>query len=69
MLIPPSNTLIVYATIAGSVSITALFMGGYIPGILWGLGVMLVAGFIAKRRGYVAEKRTMKGQAFKLVLD
>lgn len=69
MLIPPSNTLIVYATVAGSVSITALFMGGYIPGILWGLGVMLVAGFIAKRRGYVAEKRTMKGQAFKLVLD
>lgn len=69
MLIPPSNTLIVYATVAGSVSITALFMGGYIPGILWGLGVMLVAGFIAKRRGYVAEKNTMKGQAFKLVLD
>ena len=30
---------------------------------------MLVAGFIAKRRGYVAEKNTMKGQAFKLVLD
>lgn len=31
MLIPPSNTLIVYATVAGSVSISALFMGGYIP--------------------------------------
>lgn len=69
MLIPPSNTLIVYATVAGSVSITALFMGGYIPGILWGLGVMLVAGFIAKRRGYIADKHSMKGQALKLILD
>ena len=36
MLIPPSNTLIVYSTVAGGVSITSLFMAGYIPGILWG---------------------------------
>ena len=36
MLIPPSNTMIVYSSIAGSVSIAALFMAGYIPGILWG---------------------------------
>ena len=39
------------------------------PAFYGGAGVMLVAGFIAKRRGYVAEKNTMKGQAFKLVLD
>lgn len=69
MLIPPSNTLIVYATIAGSVSITALFMGGYLPGILWGLGVMLVAGYIAKRRGYIAERNSLKGIRLKLLLD
>jgi tripartite ATP-independent transporter DctM subunit len=69
MLIPPSNSLIVYATVAGSVSITALFMGGYVPGILWGLGVMLVAGFIAKRRGYVAEHNSLKGLRLKLLLD
>lgn len=55
MLIPPSNTLIVYATVAGSVSVSALFVGGYIPGILWGLSVMVIAGFMAKRRGYVAK--------------
>ncbi|CAG23588.1 TRAP transporter large permease [Photobacterium profundum] len=55
MLIPPSNTLIVYATVAGSVSISALFMAGYIPGLLWGMSVMLVAGIMAKRRGYVAK--------------
>ena len=36
MLIPLSNLMIVYSTIAGSVSVAALFMGGYVPGILWG---------------------------------
>lgn len=69
MLIPPSNSLIVYATVAGSVSISALFMGGYIPGILWGLGVMLVAGIMAKRRGYVADAGHLRGQRLRLLLE
>ena len=54
MMIPPSNIMIVYSTVAGSVSIAALFMAGYMPGILWGLGCMIVAGIMAKRRGYVS---------------
>lgn len=53
MLIPPSNTLIIYSTVAGSVSVAALFMAGYVPGILWGLGVMVVAMITAKKLGYV----------------
>lgn len=57
MLIPPSNTLIVYSTVAGSVSVSALFMAGYLPGILWGVGVMIIAGFMAKKRGYIQHKR------------
>lgn len=69
MLIPPSNSLIVYATVAGSVSISALFMAGYVPGILWGLGVMLVAGFIAKRRGYVSDRTANKGQTLRILFD
>ena len=52
-LIPPSNTLIVYATVAGSVSVAALFMAGYIPGIAWGISLMFIAGYMAKKRGYV----------------
>ena len=52
MMIPPSNIMIVYSTVAGSVSIAALFMAGYVPGILWGLGCMIVAGIMAKKRGY-----------------
>lgn len=52
LLIPPSNTLIVYSLVSGGTSISALFLAGYLPGILMGLGIMLVAGFIAKRNGY-----------------
>nr|WP_330367071.1 TRAP transporter large permease [Enterocloster clostridioformis] len=52
MLIPPSNTMIVYSTVAGSVSIAALFMAGYIPGIIWGSGVIILATIAAKRLGY-----------------
>lgn len=49
MLIPPSNALIVFSTVGGSISVAALFMGGYIPGILWGLAVMIVAGYMAEK--------------------
>jgi tripartite ATP-independent transporter DctM subunit len=56
MMIPPSNIMIVYSTVAGSVSIAALFMAGYVPGILWGLGCMIVAGIMAHRRGYVSKE-------------
>jgi tripartite ATP-independent transporter DctM subunit len=42
--IPPSNILIVYSLASGGVSIAALFLAGYIPGILTGLFLMIVAG-------------------------
>ena len=41
--IPPSNILIIYSLASGGVSITALFLAGYVPGILTGMGIMLVA--------------------------
>ena len=52
LLIPPSNILIVFSLASGGTSIAALFLAGYLPGILTGLLLMLVAGFIAVRRGY-----------------
>ena len=61
MLIPPSNTLIVYSTVAGSVSISALFIAGYIPGILWGLGIMIVASLMAKKLKYKSEDSISTG--------
>jgi len=41
--IPPSNILIIYSLASGGASITALFLAGYVPGILTGMGIMLVA--------------------------
>mgnify|MGYP000523213781 CR=1 FL=1 len=52
LVIPPSNILIVYSLASGGVSIAALFLAGYIPGILTGLVLMGVAGAIAYRRNY-----------------
>lgn len=69
MLIPPSNTLIVYSTVAGSVSISALFMAGYLPGILWGLGNMVVAGIMASKRGYINKDKRSAGQIFRMFID
>lgn len=49
MLIPPSNTFIVYALVSGS-SIAALFMAGVVPGALWVLACMAVVLLYAWRR-------------------
>ncbi len=52
LVIPPSNVLIVYALASGGASIAALFLAGYVPGLLTGFLLMAVAGVIAWRRGY-----------------
>ena len=57
LLIPPSNVMITYSLVSGGTSVAALFMAGYIPGILWGLACMLVVYVIAKKKGYRAKKR------------
>ena len=56
LLIPPSNTFIVYSTISGT-SVAALFLAGYLPGILMGLGIMVVAGIIAYRKKLPVNER------------
>lgn len=52
LIIPPSNILIVFSLASGGVSIAALFMAGYLPGLLIGGLLMLTAGVMAKRRNY-----------------
>lgn len=54
LLIPPTSAFIVYSTVAGGVSISTLFMAGYIPGILMGLCCMVVAFIGAKKAGMKA---------------
>ncbi len=52
LLIPPSNIMIVYALVSGGVSIAAIFVAGIVPGILMGVGLMIVNGIMSRRRGY-----------------
>lgn len=56
LLIPPSNALITYSLASGGTSVAALFLGGYIPGILWALCCIVVGVFLAKRRDYQGVK-------------
>ncbi len=58
LIIPPSNILIVFSLASGGVSITALFLAGYLPGVIVGLSLMLVAGYLAVRRNYPVAERT-----------
>ena len=69
MLIPPSNLMIVYSTVAGSVSVAALFVAGYVPGILWGIGVMALIAYFAKKKGYVSEERVDLKTALHVIVD
>ena len=57
LMIPPSNVMIVYSVAAGSVSIAAMFMAGVLPGILTGLFIMFVCGWVAFRKKYPCEER------------
>lgn len=59
--IPPSNILIVYSLASGGVSITALFLAGYLPGILTGLGIIVTAitMLIYKRKGMKAALKAL----------
>lgn len=58
LLIPPSNILIVYALASGgTASVAALFIAGYLPGILLGFAIMGYIAFVAISRGYAKGER------------
>jgi len=53
LLIPPSNVMIVYSLATGGmVSIAAIFIAGYIPGILTGLALMITSSLISIKNNY-----------------
>lgn len=69
LVIPPSNVLIVYSLASGGVSIAALFLAGYIPGILTGLLLMMVAAIWAKKKKYNIGKGSSLKEVFKTFID
>ncbi len=50
LLIPPSNVMIVYAVVAGDVSVAAMFLAGILPGLLVGLSLMVICWLLSGRR-------------------
>ncbi|MAN50720.1 MULTISPECIES: TRAP transporter large permease [unclassified Marinimicrobium] len=69
LLIPPSNVLIVYSLASGGVSIAALFIAGYIPGLLLMAGLMAVCGIWAKMKGYPVGDRIPFREAVRKTID
>lgn len=69
LLIPPSNIFIIYSLASGGVSIGALFLAGYIPGILTGTILMIIAFIWAKRKGIPTGDRSSLKTIFKTFLD
>ena len=61
LLVPPSHNMVIYATTAGSLSVGALFLAGYIPGALLAASLMIGSYIISKKRKYP------KGEKFNLV--
>jgi tripartite ATP-independent transporter DctM subunit len=55
-IIPPSVPFVLYGCMSGT-SITALFVGGFIPGVMMGLALMVLIYRMAKRQGMPAQKR------------
>lgn len=62
MLIPPSNILIIYSLASGGVSIAALFIAGYLPGLLVTALLMLGAGYYVKKNGIATENTIVVGK-------
>lgn len=69
LLIPPSNTLILYSTVSGGTSIATLFIAGYVPGILWGLSLVALVLFMAKEEDYPKPDRYTFSEGFKVFIE
>lgn len=69
LLIPPSNVMITFSLVSGGTSVAALFMAGYIPGILWGLACMIVIYVFAKKNGYRSKMSVSGKEALKVVFQ
>ena len=69
ILIPPSGPLILYSITAGGVSVAALFMGGYLTGILLGVCVAAITIYLAVKKGYKASTVKEEDPALKIWID
>lgn len=69
-LIPSTTAPIIYSTAAGGISVAALLMAGWIPGLLWAGLCMLVAFLYGKKKGYVVKgEKVTASTAMKTIWD
>lgn len=68
LLIPPSNIMVVYSLASGGVSIAALFLAGYVPGIVLGLALMVVIGVMAKKHNFPVGEKIGLADGFRIFL-
>jgi len=69
VIIPPSHNMIIYSLAAGGVSVGRLFLGGFIPGVMLGVGLMIVSYIFAIKRGYPKEKKYTFKEALQISKD
>lgn len=69
VIIPPSIPFVIYGVASGT-SVGDMFKAGFIPGILIGIGLMIVCWVISKKRGYKGIEQTKSEESFlKTFLD
>jgi tripartite ATP-independent transporter DctM subunit len=61
--IPPSIPFVIFGSMTGT-SVGRLFLGGFLPGVLMGIFLMVTVAIIAKRRGYPREQRATLRELF-----
>lgn len=69
IIIPPSHNMIIYSLAAGGVSVGRLFLGGFIPGVLLGISLMVISYIIAIKRDYPKERKYSLSEALKTTRD
>ena len=68
VVIPPSVPMVLFATIAG-VSVAKLFLAGFIPGIIMGAALIIIALRVAHKRGYPAAEGVSKAERRRRFID
>ncbi len=69
IIIPPSHNMIIYSLAAGGVSVGRLFLGGFVPGVLLGIALMIISYVIAVRRSYPKEAHYTRAQTIQITKD
>ena len=69
LIIPPSHNMVLYAMVAGGVSVGKLFSAGYIPGILVGISLMVYCYIVSKKRHYPKGNKIPFKQALAVTKD